>query len=466
MKIGRKELAVSTIHFVFTTITNIIVMAIVLANVSTENYAVWNVFLSIQAFVTLIDSGFGGVVLRYVSYAMLGAADISIEGVPKLTGTNEPNYKLFFEIYYYAKNIYRKFALLGLSVLIVLTGYIYYMTRKEASVHVIVLAWILFSVAVAIDMYYTYLSSVIKGMGKIKENCIIAIIVSGAAAVLKITFVLLGWGLFGLVLAYFLQLLINRILLYLYMNTDLDRYKKNVDEGFRFDKSSSTYQAIVHNSKQLTWITVADFLTGKGRTLICSTFLSLFVVGSFSASNQLIGMVYNVALLPYNVLRYKFGESIPQKDINTSRNVFSAIMIFFVVLMMGGGMAVLFLGDFVLALIHSETQMLDRADLVLLVGYQIAIGILKICTTYIQYYNEQPYTMAMVIASILSVVGAVPIMILGYGIRGYLVVLLIVQVIYNLWKWPIYSYKLLAMSFWETPKRGIKYMVHIAKGEE
>ena len=105
MKIGRKEVALSTVQYITTTISSIIAMSVVLSNVSTEEYAIWNVFLSIEAFVVLIDSGFGGVVLRYTSYAMSGVKSISKEGLSEAKATGEVNYYLLSEISYCARNI-------------------------------------------------------------------------------------------------------------------------------------------------------------------------------------------------------------------------------------------------------------------------------------------------------------------------------------------------------------------------
>ena len=461
MKIGRKEVALSTVQYITTTISSIIAMSVVLSNVSTEEYAIWNVFLSIEAFVVLIDSGFGGVVLRYTSYAMSGVKSISKEGLSEAKATGEVNYYLLSEIIYCARKIYQKFAGLGYLILVVCSAYIYYLSREQENVKKIIVAWIVFSIVVAIDMYYTYLSNVMKGMGKIKETSIIGITIAIFSAVIKIITVSVGLGLIGLV-----YVALNRALLYFFMRKDLKFFnKKEVKAKKLFDiNSSSVYSAIMKNSKQLTWVTVSDFVTGKGKTLVSSAFLSLSVLGKFSVSNQLIGIVYSFASLPYSVFRFKFGESIPRKDNETTKNVFSMIILFLIVIMFIGTGACVVLGDFALNLIGSETSLLNDKDLILLATYQLIIGVLKICTVYIQYNNTQPYVKSIVLASILSIFIPIPFMMLGGGITIYLLVLIIIQLVYNLWKWVFYSYNLLNMPIHETLNRGIKYFITVAKG--
>ena len=466
MKIGKKEVGYSTIQYIISTLSAIIVMAIVLANISTEEYAIWNVFLSIQSFVVLLDSGFGSVAVRYISYAVSGAEEINIEGLPRINDSGQANYRLYAEVYNCTTRIYARFSIAGFGILFIATSYIVYISRDLENLTEIIICWLLFSIAVSADMYYTYMSNILKGSGKIKENSVTQIWVAIISSFLKIVLVLAGMELLGLVVAYFVQIVVTRILMYYFLKPDLKKIKEISSNGGESIKTSSTYRAIMKNSKQMTWITVSDFITGKGRTLVCSTFLPLVVTGSFSVSSQMIGMVYSICMIPYSTFRFKWGELVPRKDKKKSGNVYAMVMLIFVVGMIVGTVFCVLFGNAALQIVKSETKVLSPILIFLLGIYQLVIGIVKISTGYIQYNNIQPYVISSVISSFGGVLLAVVLMMNDMGILGYLLALIITQAIYNMWKWPKFALDNLNMKLKDIPIRGYEYILSMMPSQK
>lgn len=459
MKIGKKEIGLSTIQYIITTIASLVIMIVILPNVTTEEYAVWNIFLSIQSFVVLMDSGFGGVVLRYISYAVSGARNISKSGVPEIQEKGGVNSNLFLAIVESAKKIYGKFSILGFLILAGFSAYIYYIAREDTNIVIVLWSWVLFSVAVSIDIYYTYLSNVMKGMGKVKENSIISIIITVIASLIKVGLVLGGLGLLGLTIAYFLQIIITRFLINVFLRKDIRIFRVDASkEGIQSYKEEC-YEAILVNSKQMTWITVSDFITGKGKTLIVSAFLPLTVTAMFSLTNQIISIVYSLAIIPFSVLRFKWGETILQKKSEETKDVYAISVFSLIVLMTIGITATIFIGDDLLAIIGSNTKLLAWFSIILLGVYQCMIGIYKIATVYIQYHNVQPYIKSNVISSAITLVLALIILNIKGDINVYLLTLLVVHMAYNGWKWPLESLKMLGIRLREIFIRSIRRII-------
>ena len=99
IKIGKKEAIYGYVDIILAQLANIIVLPIVLNRVSTEEYAIWNVFVSIQAFVVLFESGFSIVVARFTTYAYTGAESIPLHGKPEIK-EDHINYDLLNEVLY------------------------------------------------------------------------------------------------------------------------------------------------------------------------------------------------------------------------------------------------------------------------------------------------------------------------------------------------------------------------------
>ena len=59
IKTGKKEAAIGYINYFITSLSNLIILPIILNNISSEEYGLCGIFLSIQAFVSFFDLGFG-----------------------------------------------------------------------------------------------------------------------------------------------------------------------------------------------------------------------------------------------------------------------------------------------------------------------------------------------------------------------------------------------------------------------
>ena len=155
INISKKDAIYSYINYFLTAISNVIVLPFVLNRVSAEEYALWSVFLSIQAFVMLIDTGFSTLVARYATYAYCGAKEIPLSGTPE-SEDGVINYSLLFRVFFVARKIYTKLALLALGILLLGGIYIFYLSKNLPNCKSIMYAWILFSDGIALKIYFTY----------------------------------------------------------------------------------------------------------------------------------------------------------------------------------------------------------------------------------------------------------------------------------------------------------------------
>lgn len=469
IKTGKKDALVSYLRYFVISFSNIFILPVILSKVSSAEYGLWSTFLSISAFIALVDSGFASVVTRYVTYAYCGARSIKKDGLPDMCEKSEPNHRLIFEIIYTAKGTYRKIALIAASLFLFATVYILYLCGDTIGVMEALIAWVLFAFGNIIKLYFTYYTAFIKGLGKIKETESIHLITAIIYLFTRMLFVSMGFGIIGLGIASLLDAILFRALIAIYLNRYISAEKEianQVKSKLKNEKTNETKEALWKNSKQMGLITITDYITGQGKTLLCSTLMPLSTLGSFSLTNQLLNVAVNLSLVPYNTFRVKLGDCIVSNDSEGKKNLFSFMVLSEIGVITLGTLVMLLFGDVLLRLVHSNTQLLDTASIILLLVYQLIISTNKVCTYYISLKNTQPFMKSYIISSFAGVIGA---FILGLfwenGFLCYILSALVSQLVYNAWKWPRYAIKDIGLNPLEIPKRGIECGIKILKGK-
>ena len=462
INIGKKDAIYSYLSYIVTMISKIIVIPIVLRMVSSEEYALWSVFISIEGITSLFDMGVAKLVARYATYAYCGADKITIKGLPTKSG--DKNYNLFFDVYYVAKGFYKKIAYLTLAMMTIASFYIYHLAKKQGNIADTMLAWAIFTFGIVFQIYFTYLSSFLKGMGKIKENQQISIYGSIVEIIAKLALVCTGFGLVGLGIANCIVVIFQRVGLNTVFNRETKSYHNEKELAcirWKNGNDKEVSQAFKVNSLQLGSVVAAQYILGQGTVLICSLIFTLAETAEYSLTTQLYGVVQSVANIPFQVLQPKLNEYRLNGEKEKIKDVYSAMALYTFLLYVIGIILISFSADPVLGILKSNTSVLPYYLSIIFGINQFIINNHQRCTNIIGLGNEQPFTKAYIITIAVTLCYDVIVYFYGLGILGFLLGNLMIQLAYNGWRWPQYVHKLFDISTWEIPQRAVKWIIRV-----
>ena len=150
---------------------NIIILPFVLKLLPEKELGLWYTFTSIGALANLLDFGFKTTITRNVAYAWGGAKELPQVDQDVVIITDEPNFELLMRVRRTAQALY--FIIGGIALILLATmgtWYIINITKNEVATSDYMIAWIVYIIAIFLNIYYGYWMPLLKGIGAIKEN--------------------------------------------------------------------------------------------------------------------------------------------------------------------------------------------------------------------------------------------------------------------------------------------------------
>lgn len=467
IKIRKKDALLSYISFIVSQLSNIAVLPLILNKVSDQEYALWSIFISVQAFVIMFDFGFAKIVARYTTYAFCGAEKIPEKGLPQIKHNKPVNTRLMSSVLNTSKSVYKWIAAIASITLLFFSLYIYKLALPLGHIYLIMCAWVIFSSGVVISLYFTYPSSFIKGLGKIKEIQEINISSDILSCVLKVLLILNGWGLLGLGVAYTMAILYKRFRFVSILKNVMHELKiENIIGESESDltETKELKRAFYVNTKELGIVVVTQYLQSQGTTLICSVFLSLAVTAQYGLTTQFLGILGSLISIPVKTYQPVLNEYQIKSEKEKLKNLFSVLTVEVWIIYWIGTSAVFFLLPPVLELIGSNTNVLDGTLYWLTSIYIFIVNNHQRATDFIGLGNRQPYVKAYLFSSICSlIITAIVFTTTTYGLAGFLVVNVGIQLLYNAWKWPLETHKLTDLDNKQIIKRGVREIIRTSK---
>lgn len=460
IKIGTKEALYGYIDIILAQLANIVVLPIVLRMVNTEEYAIWNIFVSLQAFVILFEGGFSILVARFATYAYSGADRILVSGTAEIN-KNVINYDLLYDVLSVSKQLYKKISLIAAGVLFCATFYIGYVARNCENIEQILIAWLIFSIGVIISLYFTFYTSFLKGIGKIKEMRIISICSNILQAILKVVFVISGLGLMGIAIAvtivvFFKRLRIRRHVQKVFSKSEKKKYNS------RKDSAVEIKNAMYANAKQLGLVVIAQYLENQGITLICSAFLPLNIISQYGLTLQILSIVSSVASTPTTTYQPILNQYVALKEQTKLRNLYSMLTVIVSITYWIGVLATITVVPQMLLIIKSKTHMLEFLPLIVMAVYQFELIMHQRSTKLISYTNTQPYVKSYVITAFVELLLAGLVLgVMKESITKYIIGLSIIE-LYNLIRWTRKSAEMVDSSVMMLYIIGIKECLTVA----
>ena len=421
-----------------------------------EILALWYIFLSLGAIVNLFDFGLTPSFARNMTNAWSGAKEILSFGTSREV-SDEPNYDLMAKVMGASRVLY--FGLAVISTLILLsvgTIYILYVSSDIDAARVVP-GWVVFCVAVFLNVYYGYYVTYLRGIGQVGAYSKITIIAKLVQVAISVSLLLTGWGLLAPAAAYAASGFAIRMLSKRCFGrfVEIDRHPV-LSRKVSFPEIKQILIIVWPNSWRDGLVSLADYLTTQASTIVCSLFLSLSDSGIYAISMQLLTMVHTVSNVYGTAKRPAIQNAYIARDEKRLASGIGKAMCVYGVFFAVGIAGAAFVVAPILSWL-SPKYVFDTPFLFVLGIYLYVVGRYKIYAGFIAMTNDLCYWKAFVISSIFALCSAA-LVLNHFGSSTYLLIIpqLLVQLAYNAWKWPRYFRKLAGLTEKQIISSGIR----------
>lgn len=448
MEIGRKDVIWNFVATFMRVASGIIVLPLVLRLMPSQEVGLWNIFITIGGLATLLDFGFANSFTRNVTYIFSGVKELKKEGYTPVKAEDKTiDYGLLKSVIGAMRRYYGILA--GVFMVLFIVASPFYLNNilkgYSGDKNEIWVAWFAYGVLVAYQLYTYYYSSILSGRGKVKRVQQIIIIGQASRIVSAAAFLLLGYGLISLVVAQFVSDIVNRTLCYYsFYDKDLKIHLKTA----AVIKVSEVMKIMTPNALKIGLTTVGGFLITKAIILIAPLYITLSDIACYGTTKQMLDLITSLGFLWFGtyypkITLYRVTNDIDQIKRMYLKAKFSLVLVFVVC-----GLGLIFVGPYLLALIHSKTHLLPAMMTFVFLIVTFLETNHGLAAQMLLTKNEVPFAKA----SILSGIATVCLLYISFkytslGIWGMILAPAIAQISYQNWKWPLVVIKDLDIKF-------------------
>lgn len=449
IKIAKKEVLWNYIGTFFNMGSNYLQLPFLLQFLDADVLGLWYVLMSLSAISNLITFGFTPSFSRSVAYCWSGAQQLKKEGkVAKEESSGERDYTLLAQVISTCKLIYFVMACVATFILASIgTLYINFIASDIMSTNIIV-GWIIFLLAIFINLYYGYNNAILVGVGGIKENNEAITVSNIIRVVLLAVLLFLGLDFTGACITFLAYGFILR-----FMCKRSFEKRTSLSKIIKQEKIVTTKEAIIDCFKTLwpnAWrdgmVSVSDYVSTQAGTLLCSTFLTLEQTATYSIISQVTVAVAKIARSVDNahlpVIQSAYINNDKDKIKKTQSMCVSAYVLVFVI----GSIGMAVVGLPVIHIFKTDMEI----DLLLFLGlsiYQFMISFRNCYAAYMSSTNRLWYWKSYIVASAICLgLQIVLFMNTDFGVWVIVFSSIISELVYNIWHWPMFVNKELELS--------------------
>lgn len=434
--IGKKEIAWSYAGTAFMIGAGVILLPFILNKMPQETVGIWNIFQTITALVLLLDFGFRPTFARNISYIFSGVKTLQRDGVQHTTSDAEVDYGLLKGSLIAMRRFYRWMALAVFGLLATAgTAYFYYILQKYSGDRQdAMIAWLLLIGINCYNLYTFYYDALLTGKGYIRQSQQINIFGQAIYVGLAIGLIYAGFGLTAIVGSQLISTIIRRVLTYRVFFTE--ELKAKLDDAAA-QEPKRILSAITPNAIKIGLTQAGGFLVNKSSVLIGSAFLTLEEVACYGITLQVMDILARCATVFYQSYLPKLAQCRTENNLAGLRRYYLLCTGSLIAVYTAGGVAWVFLGNWALDLIHSQTHFLPTAMLCVMLFISLLEHNHAQSAGFIMADNRIPFF----IPSLAS--GAATVVLLWLflsplqmGVWGLILAPGIAQLAYQNWKWP------------------------------
>jgi O-antigen/teichoic acid export membrane protein len=436
--LSKKDIIWGYLAQFFSITSGILVLPLILKLLSPEEIGMNYLMLSIGSMVSLFDFGFGPQFARNITYIFGGAQELKKEGVQSIDETeSQINYRLLATMIYTAKYVYRRLSLVVLVVIITFgTLYIYKITDGFNNVNNSLLVWIVYSISIYFNIYYTYYASLLIGKGMIMESKKAIVYSRIVYIIINVSLLALGVGLLSIAIANLIAPFVERFVSHHFfftneLNNKLDQYKITKNE--RVD----LFNIVWYTARKLGLVFIGSYAINRFAIFLAGLYLSLSQIASYGLMLQLVNIIFAVSSTLFSIYNPRFTELNIKGKMKELKNDFAFVMgVYYLIFFIGGVFLVFFVPD-LLRIFGSKAVLPSTSILILYLVIMLLEGNHSHFSTMIVIGNSVPFVwVSLITGSCIALGSYVSLAFTNYSLLGLVLVQGIVQLFYNNWKWP------------------------------
>ena len=452
IQITKRDVFWSYASYILQTGAGFFLLPIILNKLPSAELAIWYVFLSITALINLLDFGLQPTIMRNVSYIFSGARKLSKQGVIIQNEQLPIDYSLLKSLIKTVKKIYIIISfIIAITMFSIGSMYIKTITLDLVNQDQILYAWYIYIISIVLNFYFYYYTPLLIGRGKIAESNQTIVMSKLAFLIISVIGLFLGHGLMAVAIGNLVGSFVNRATSFYFF------YDKEIKIEIKKSKVKDINLSPIlwNNAYKLGIVSIGAFLITKGNTLIASKYLDLEIVAQYGLTLQVIMILSTVSSIFFRTYIPKFNSNRMLGNVKAVKIDYSKSLFIMNILYLAGALVILFIGNSVLSLVRSNTLLLPKMYVLILIVIIYLETNHSNCATLITTKNEVPFVKPAIISGIgVLVLGLISVKYLKAGILGLIVSQGFVQLLYNNWKWPLETYKDLDTNYFEIIKIG------------
>lgn len=433
----------------------VLLLPILVVTLNSEELGLWYVFMAMVSLAQLLEFGFQPTIARQAAYIYNGATEIKRSGLPA-TVSGKLNIDLLVNLIHSSKYIYRWIAIL-VAVLLWGMGSLYiYTLNYTGDLTTAYISWFLFASASVITFYFGYFNALLQGRGDITLVNKVIVISKVSFALLAIMLLWLKFNLLAIAIASLISCIINRILI------GQAFYNAKTSDTKKYKPTANLNKILWANTWRLGLVQFGAFLIQRGNMFIAATYLGLTVAASYGLTMQLSTIIVTLANQLMALQLPKMNALQAACDKIELKNIYSSSVLVAFILLISGFVGLILLGEPVLALIGSETKLINSHLLTLLGVVLLLETHHSISATYITTTNQVPFLKASLVSGVGVTLLSFALVYWGaLGVAGLIIGQGLVQLCFNNWYWPKVAMQHLNITPLELASRGYKSITKI-----
>ena len=434
--IGTREIAWSYAGTAFMIGAGVLLLPFILHKMPQETVGIWNIFQTITFLVLLLDFGFRPTFARNISYIFSGVKSLQRNGVQHTDANAEVDYGLLKGTLTAMQRFYRWIAIGVFAILATVgTAYFYYILQKYSGDHRdAMIAWILLIAINCYNLYTFYYDALLTGKGYVTRTQQINMLGQTVYVGLAIGLIYAGLGLTAIVASQLVSTVTRRVLTYRVFFTPVMKVHLQDAEA---NEPKEILRALTPNAIKIGLTQFGGFMVNKSAILIGSAFLTLEEVACYGITMQVMDILARCATVFYQSFTPKLAQCRAENDILGLKRYYLLCTGSLLLVYLVGAVAWIFLGDWALTVIGSQTHFIPTTMLCVMLLISTLEHNHAVSAGFIMADNKIPFF----IPSLVS--GAATVLLLWIflsplhmGIWGLILAPGIAQLAYQNWKWP------------------------------
>lgn len=423
---------------IFSFINSLLLLPFVLKYLDSNAVGLWYVFLSLGGLVNLISFGFSPTFARNIAYAWSGVASLEKQGFVNVEKDSGPNWDLFGKIVGTCKWVFLGISSMAFVLLLVCgTLYVRHLTINT-EVQYALSSWIIYCIGTFLNLFFGYYDSLLLGIGQVKYSNQATVWSKLLQFLLSLSLLLMGFGLLSISVAFCFSGIIFRLFARYYF---LKTVKQKTDQLFSHWISFQLCQETISKVWPNTWrdglVQFSSYLSTQATTLICSMFFTLAETGAYSIAIQIANALVSVSFSFYSSFQPSIQSAIAIGDCEKQKTGYSASICAFWGLYVVGSVFAVLIGIPIIRYFNKDL-VVSMPILILILLYYLLMQNYSLSASFLSNYNSLPYVKAYVFSGIaIIILSSLSAELLPqFGIYCLIISQIVVQAIYNDWKWP------------------------------